>query len=98
MCGGLTGSLWAGWLHIPVLWLEEGARGTGQGSRLLRAAEVYAYGRGAWHAHVSSFTFQAPGFYKKHGYEVFGELDDYPGGHSHVFLRKRLSEQVESAL
>ena len=88
--GGLTGAIWAGWLHIKVLWLEDAARGDGYGSQLLRAAEKYACSRGARHAHVSSFSFQAPGFYVKHGYERFGELSDYPPGQSHVFLRKQL--------
>jgi ribosomal protein S18 acetylase RimI-like enzyme len=88
--GGLVGLVWGGWLEIKVIWLEQELRGTGYGSELLLAAEKYAYERGARHAHLCSFTFQAPGFYEKHGYEVFGELTDYPAGHRNVFLRKAL--------
>ena len=90
LCGGLVGMVWAGWLHVQVLWLEPELRGSGHGSQLLQAAEDYAYRRGARHAHLSSFTFQAPGFYQKHGYEVFGELSDFPSGQSQVFLQKAL--------
>ena len=88
--GGLVGFVWGGWLEVKVLWLEQELRGTGHGTQLLLAAEKYAYDRGARHAQLSSFTFQAPGFYEKHGYEVFGELADYPTGHKNVFLRKAL--------
>ena len=90
LCGGLVGMVWAGWLYVQVLWLDQAARGAGHGRQLMHTAERYAYERGARHAHLSSFTFQAPGFYQKHGYEVFGELSDFPSGQSQVFLRKAL--------
>ena len=47
--------------------------------------------RGCHSAWVDTFSFQAPGFYRKLGYEVFGELD-YPPGHKRFFLRKRLTD------
>jgi ribosomal protein S18 acetylase RimI-like enzyme len=92
--GGLVGMIWAGWLDIKVLWLDAALRGAGHGSRLLRQAEDYARERGARHAQLESFTFQAPGFYEKHGYVRFAELEDYPAGHSNVFLRKDLAAPI----
>jgi len=35
-------------------------------------------------------TFQAPGFYAKLGYTVFGELADVPRGHRRLWFCKRL--------
>jgi len=29
-------------------------------------------------------------FYKQHGYQVFGELQDFPPGHQRYFLTKQL--------
>ena len=29
-------------------------------------------------------------FYRKHGYEAFGQLEDYPPGHQRMFFQKRL--------
>jgi hypothetical protein len=41
--------------------------------------------------HLASFTFQAPGFYARHGFEPFARLTDQPLGHANVFLLKRLA-------
>lgn len=43
--------------------------------------------------YLDTFDFQARPFYERHGYEVFGTLDDYPPGHSRFFLRKDLALQ-----
>jgi ribosomal protein S18 acetylase RimI-like enzyme len=89
--GGLLGYIWGGWLHINFLWVSETVRGRRQGSRLMEAAEAMALERGAVAVTVETFTYQAPGFYAKRGYEVFGRLDDYPPGHAKLFLRKDLT-------
>ncbi len=87
--GGLTGYIWGGWLHVNFLWVSETLRGLRHGTRLMDAAEAMAEERGAFGATLETFTFQAPGFYAKRGYTVFGRLDDYPPGHAKLFLSKR---------
>jgi ribosomal protein S18 acetylase RimI-like enzyme len=91
LCGGIGCDIWGGWLHIQVLWLRAEARGYGLGAELLRRAERYAVERGCSRAYVSSFSFQAPGLYTKFGYQVFGELTNFPPGHTHYFLQKHLT-------
>jgi len=86
---GLAGETYSGWLFIKYLWVSEGLRGKGIGRRLMAAGEARALERGAHSAWVDTFSFQAPGFYPKLGYEVFGELD-YPPDFKRFFLRKRL--------
>lgn len=88
--GGILGEVYWGWLYIDLLWVEEELRGQGHGGRLLVHAEDDARGRGAKHAYLDTFSFQAPEFYKVHGYQVFGELADFPPGHRRFFLTKRL--------
>jgi ribosomal protein S18 acetylase RimI-like enzyme len=88
--GGLTGYVWGNWLHVDFVWVTESLRGHGHGSRLMDAAEAFAVERGASAATLETHSFQAPEFYTKRGYEIFGQLDDYPPGHAKLFMRKRL--------
>jgi hypothetical protein len=43
-----------------------------------------------------TFTFQAPAFYAKHGFEVVAVVDDHPRGHKNLLLRKRLGASSSS--
>jgi hypothetical protein len=58
--------------------------------QLLTLAEDEARQRGAKNVYLDTFSFQAPDFYKQHGYQVFGELEDFPPGHERYFLTKKL--------
>lgn len=88
--GGIVAIIHWNWLFIDLMWLQENLRGKGYGSRLLMRVEEEARQRGATHAHLDTFSFQAPNFYKRHGYQVFGELRDFPPGHQRYFLTKQL--------
>jgi ribosomal protein S18 acetylase RimI-like enzyme len=87
---GLSGFTWAGWLEIKFLWVREDLRGRGHGRRLIEAAEAEARTRRCQHVWLDSYTFQAPTFYQRLGYQVFGTLQDYPPPHGRVFLTKTL--------
>ncbi|TFH23412.1 MAG: GNAT family N-acetyltransferase [Myxococcales bacterium] len=78
------------WLHVQLVWVSAELRHAGVGSRLLQRLESEARQRGCEHAHLDTFSFQARPFYQRHGYELFGELADYPPGHRRFFLRKEL--------
>jgi len=79
-----------GWLYVDLLWIEEELRGRGYGHRLLTRVEDEARKFGAKHAYLDTFSFQVPDFYKQHGYQVFGELQDFPPGHQRYFMKKEL--------
>ena len=89
LVGGLLGFTNWNWVFITQLWVAETVRGSGVGRRLIQACEHEAVTRGCSHAHTDTFGFQALPFYQKLGYEVFGELEDYPPGHTRYFLQKR---------
>ena len=88
--GGVIGATYWDWLYINLMWIQEDLRGRGYGHRLLTIAEDEARQRGAKNAYLDTFSFQAPEFYKDHGYQVFGELQDFPTGHQRYFLTKEL--------
>jgi GNAT superfamily N-acetyltransferase len=91
MLGGITATVYC-WkvLCIDVLWVSEDYRGKGVGSALLRAVEDEARQMGCALAHLDTFDFQAKSFYLKHGYEIFGELEDCPPGHKRIYLKKAI--------
>ncbi len=86
---GLKGLAGWGWLYVRVLWVEESHRHQRLGSRLLERGEQLARERGCIGACLSSFTFQAPIFYERHGYSTFGKIDDYPQDQTLYFMSKR---------
>lgn len=72
--------------------MREGSRADGWGGRILRAAEAEARRRGCDRVAVSSFMFQAPGFYQRHGYAETGRTPGFPGGHADVHLFRSLTD------
>jgi GNAT superfamily N-acetyltransferase len=88
--GGIYGFTDRGWLRIEVLVVKDGWRGQGLGTHLLDGAEAEARTRGCHDAWLDTFSFQALPFYEKHGYTVFGALENYPAGHTRYFVRKAL--------
>ena len=88
--GGLYGKISYGWMFIELLSIPDQMRTQGAGTRLMRAAEELARERqcvGIW---LDTFSFQAPGFYRKLGFSEFGHIADYPAGHQRHFFQKRL--------
>jgi GNAT superfamily N-acetyltransferase len=81
-----------GWkiLYIELLFVEEAHRHKALGSFLLNKVEAEARAMGARLAHLDTFDFQAKDFYLKHGYEVYGALEDCPPGHKRYHLKKVL--------
>ena len=88
--GGVIGATYWDWLYINLMWVREDLRGRGFGRQLLEKAETEARQRGAKRTYLDTFSFQAPAFYKKLGYEEFGRLEDFPAGHTRYFLVKTL--------
>ncbi|WNJ18302.1 GNAT family N-acetyltransferase [Pontibacter sp. G13] len=93
--GGLLGFI-GYWkiLEIKVLWVDEAWRGHGLGSKLMLHAEEMARSQGAKLSTVDTIDFQAEEFYPKLGYQVFGELENFPEGHRRIFFQKRLGEDA----
>jgi len=76
--------------YIELLWLSTRARGAGFGGRLLAEAERRARRRGSRLMHLSTYSFQAPKFYEKHGYRRLGGISGSPKGATRHFYVKRL--------
>ncbi|MCU0481710.1 MAG: GNAT family N-acetyltransferase [Anaerolineae bacterium] len=88
--GGLLGMSQWGWLHIERLWLDESIRKQGYGEQLMQRAEDIGRERQCTHIILETFTFQALPFYQRLGFSIYGQLDNFPQGHSQYFLKKSL--------
>jgi ribosomal protein S18 acetylase RimI-like enzyme len=93
LVAGLTGWTWGDCAGINMVWVRKDRRHQGWGSRMLRAAEEEARRRGCTQISVSSFSFQAPAFYRRHGYLDTGRREGIPGGHvDHHFWKSLLAD------
>ncbi len=90
--GGLTGFTLGSALKIEHLWVRDELRRQGHGARLLATAEREAGERGCDIAVLDTFSFQAPKFYRRHGYRLRGATD-WPRGHRQCFFQKRLKRE-----
>ena len=88
--GGLWGKTGYGWLYVEFLAVPEAARGRNFGAGLIAEAEGIARTHGCVGSWLTTFSFQARGFYEKIGYAVFAELEESPAaGSARIFMRKR---------
>lgn len=88
--GGLSGFTAWGWLFTQMLYIPDTLRGTGIAGKILAKAEDEAKARGCRGAWIDTFNPQALRAYLRQGYEVFGELENFPEGRTRSFLRKKL--------
>ncbi|PFE04164.1 N-acetyltransferase [Bacillus cereus] len=88
--GGLLGEVCWNWLEIHTLLIDEDIRKLGYGSKLLLEVEKIALERSCDFIKVDTLSFQALDFYKKHGYQEFGILDNVGRDYKHYYLKKDL--------
>ena len=91
LVGGVSGWTWGVAGGMGMVWVHPDSRGSGVGSRLLRDFEAEAATRGCTHVFTTSFTFQAPGFYERHGYRRIFAWEGIPTReHADIHFRKEL--------
>ena len=89
--GGITAEVYWGWVEINKFWFSQEFRGKGIGGQLLAKAEETAKQMGATKALLTTYDFQARTFYETRGYQVVGEVKDYPPGSSYFTMVKTLN-------
>jgi ribosomal protein S18 acetylase RimI-like enzyme len=90
LLAGANGYTHWNYFYLAHLWVDEQQRGLGLGEQLMRKVEAQATARKCTHLWLDTFSFQAAGFYEKLGYARFGQLEDFPIGHTRVFFCKKL--------
>ncbi len=89
--GGLWGNTVFRWLVVELIFIPEHQRGCGLGTEIMARAEAIARARNCIGIWLDTYSFQAPAFYEKLGFEAFGQVTDHPPGRARIFMRKSLS-------
>jgi N-acetylglutamate synthase-like GNAT family acetyltransferase len=92
---GICGNTWGGACELRQFWVDESQRHCGLGTKLFQAAEQEARRRGCTQIVLMTFSFQAPAFYERHGFEVVATIDDHPRGYRNLLMRKGLGPNDE---
>lgn len=87
---GMVAELFENWLEIEYLYVREDLRGKGIGSKISDKAEKESKSRGCKYSFVNTFNFQAPNFYKKHGYKEIFALKEYTYTGERYYYTKEL--------
>jgi len=74
-------------MTIDYLWVDDSVRGKGYGTRLVKHIEEVAKDKGCMVVWLNTFGFQAPDFYIKQGYELFGILEKCINGYNQYFFK-----------
>jgi ribosomal protein S18 acetylase RimI-like enzyme len=88
--GGAVGRTWGRCCELLQLWVDPAHRSAGVGSRLLREFEAHAARRGCDIYYLTTLSFQAPGFYRKHGYASIAEIPNHPNGITKYLMQKSI--------
>ncbi|QUG40644.1 GNAT family N-acetyltransferase [Psychrobacillus sp. INOP01] len=88
--GGILAEVCWNWLEIHTFMINEDIRKSGFGTKLLLELEKIAIEKKCNFIKVDTLSFQALGFYKKNGYEVYGCLDNVGRDYKHYYLKKDL--------
>lgn len=86
--GGAKGYLRPkGWCHLSWLYSTQNVKGIG--TRLMNEVEAFAQDRNCKGVTLDTLQNQAPIFYTKIGFEIFGEIPDFDQGQRRIYMMKR---------
>jgi GNAT superfamily N-acetyltransferase len=88
--GGVIGRTWGDCAEIQQLWVNSAWRGVGIGSALVARFESIAALRGCSLAYLDTFSFQAPDFYRRLGWDLIHTISGFGPGIAKHTMQKRL--------
>ncbi|NDY91463.1 GNAT family N-acetyltransferase [Ideonella livida] len=90
LVGGAMGRSWGACVELQQLWVHPDRRLQGHGRLLVEAFERAALQRGCRLVYLETFTFQAPEFYARLGYQTGHQIAGFGAGIRKLLLTKAL--------
>ncbi|KUG36453.1 GNAT family acetyltransferase [Listeria monocytogenes] len=89
MVGGVTAKISYGELHVSLLSVDPSTQGSGVGTELMAQIERYGRANSCHHISLTTFSYQAPEFYRKCGFTELGRVKDFPikGEEKYFFIK-----------
>ena len=88
--GGIVGRIKLNWAQIDVLWVDEDFRHQGYSAALLNKLIDFAKEKNCIGLRTDTFDDGAKNFYLKKGFDLAGEINDLPPGHTEYILVKKI--------
>lgn len=85
---GVLSTLCWNWVELDILWVDANERHKGYGTQLLLEVERLAREKGCDFIMLNTFSYQAPEFYRKHGYQLMTMIENAPTGHQHYYFKR----------
>ena len=86
--GGGLGAHSFGVAYLDLLFVDPSQRKTGLGAEILAEFEAEAIRRGCISGILYTYTFQAPGFYPRYGWQRMGAVPCLPEGSERIYFAK----------
>lgn len=90
--GGVRARQWAAAVEVLQLWVDESFRHQGVATRLMQMLEEEVRAKGAAVIYLDTFSFQAPEFYRRCGFEERARIEGFPDSMAKFLMVKRLDE------
>ncbi len=90
LIGGVSGFAHWKWSYVTQLWVSPLEQGKGLGSKLIRQVEEWTRSHHYQGVYIDTFEKKVMHFYEKLGYQLMGQIPDFPQGHNRYFLYHQL--------
>ena len=80
LLGGALARWWGTACELQQIWVDEALRRRGIGASLMQQVEATAIEHGCHLIYLDTFSFQAPEFYYRLGYQTACRFDGFPDG------------------
>lgn len=87
LIAGLTARMYWEMIYLDKLYVDQAYRHQGWGMKLLKQLIDIAREKQVNYILLTTYSFQARGFYERAGFELVGAIEDYPPGESLYTMR-----------